>query len=238
MKTLTTLVLIALTSLSLTAQDYSSYNALLKKYVTSSSVNYKTWHAHDVDQHKLDQILTAWSKVEATALPKNDRAAFRINLYNAAMINTVLDHYPIKSVTKIGLINFSIFKKDIIQTPSGKISLDTLEKKQLLKDFPDARIHFAVNCASISCPPLRNEAFTGKNLEKQLNQQATQFTNSKEAVIIKGNTAHYSELFKWYKDDFKTSNPAIYINKYKTKKIPTTLTKKFQDYNWNLNAAK
>lgn len=218
-------------------QNYKSYNQLLSKYATADGVRYQAWAANDVDHTILDATLADWSKIDATKLGKNDKAAFRINLYNASMISVALDKYPLKSVTKIG-IPFSVFKRRFIETPNGKISLDTLEKKLLLKDFPDARIHFAVNCASVSCPPLRNEAFTGKKLEKQLQQQAERFVASKHAVQISGDTAHYSSLFNWYQKDFGESNPAHIINQFSEKKISTSLKVKWIKYDWNLNEAK
>jgi hypothetical protein len=237
MKTLaSTLFALSLAQLA-SAQDYSSYNQLVQKYAKANGVAYKAWKANPTDSAAIDSILKDWSKIDATKLSKNDRAAFRINLYNAAMISEVLDNYPLTSVTTFGK-PFSVFKKNYISTPQGKISLDTLEKKQLLGDFPDARVHFAVNCASVSCPPLRAEAYTGDQLEKQLAEQARLFVATPHAVQIKGSTAHYSSLFDWYKKDFDESNPAKVINKYAAKKIPTNLKVLWIKYDWNLNEAK
>ena len=233
------LALLSLPILSLcgAAQDSSSYNQLLAKYAKVNGVDYKTWGDNKSDIESLDNILKEWSKVDSTKLSKNERAAFRINLYNASVVSVVLERYPLKSITKIG-IPFSVFKRAIITTPAGKVSLDTLEKKQLLKDYPDPRVHFAVNCASVSCPPLRNEAFVGPELDQQLNEQAKQFVSSKHAVRIKGNTAEYSSLFDWCKKDFGSSNPAEIINKYSDKKISTKLKMKWINYDWNLNEAR
>ena len=228
------LLTLTLLSLCVSAQDYTSYNQLLAKYAKVNGVDYKTWVANKSDKESINQILKDWSVIDRAKLSKNERAAFRINLYNAAMASVVLKKYPLKSVTKIG-IPFSVFKRSFIATPAGKISLDTLEKKQLLKDFPDPRVHFAVNCASVSCPPLRNQAFTGPELDRQLNEQAKQFVSSKHAVRIKGGTAEYSSLFDWYKKDFGSSNPAEIINKYSDKKISTKLKVKWIKYDWNLN---
>jgi len=219
------------------AQDYTEYNTLLDKYAHPSGVDYKSWSKSDSDKKTLDKILTEWAKVDHKKLEKNKQAAFRINLYNAAMVDVVLDHYPLKSVTKIGK-EFSIFDKNIIKTASGTISLNTLEKKTLLKDFPDARIHFAVNCASVSCPPLRNEAFEGDKLEAQLTEQTKNFADSSHAVQLSGSTAKYSELFLWYKKDFKTDNPAIYLNKYRSTKIKTSSKIDWIKYDWNVNQSK
>jgi hypothetical protein len=228
------LLTLSFLSLCVSAQDYTSYNQLLAKYAKTNGVDYKTLVTNKSDKQSLDQLVKDWSVIDSAKLRTKERAAFRINLYNAAMLTVVLDKYPLKSVTNIG-IPFSVFKRSFITTPTGKISLDTLEKKQLLKDFPDPRVHFAVNCASVSCPPLRNEAFTGVKLEQQLNEQAKQFVSSKHAVRVKGNTAEYSSLFDWHKKDFGSSNPAEIINKYSDTKISTKLQVKWIKYDWSLN---
>ncbi|MGJ8655466.1 MAG: DUF547 domain-containing protein [Akkermansiaceae bacterium] len=230
--------IISISALSASAQAYSNYNTLLKKYAKADGVNYKSWAANTADKKELDKLLAQWSKVDSTKLAKKEQAAFRINLYNAAMLDTVLDHYPLKSVTKLGAKEFAIFDAKIIKTPNGTISLNTLEKKVLLKDFHDPRIHFAVNCASVSCPPLRSEAFNAGDLESQLNEQAIQFSNSSRAVVMSGSNAKYSQLFQWYEKDFGTKNPAIYLNKFRTKKLNTKTDISWIPYNWDLNEAK
>jgi len=231
------LTLSLLSAAPLHAQDYQAYNELLTKYAHPSGVDYKSWSKDKQDLAKLESVITAWSKIDSNKLSSKNKAAFRINIYNANMIDAALDHYPLKSVTKIGA-DFSIFDKKFIKTPSGTISLNTLEKKTLLRDFPDGRIHFAVNCASVSCPPLRNEAYTGSELEKQLSDQAVKFANSNHAVQTKGSTAKYSELFNWYASDFKTKNPATYLNKFRSSKLSTSLKVDWIKYDWNLNQSK
>ena len=235
--TITILSLALLGALNASAHEVAAYEELLKKYVKPTGVEYKQWHSNSADKAALDKILSDWSKVKTEDLSKAEKAAFRINLYNAVMVDVVLDRYPLDSVTKIGKA-FSIFDDAIIATPSGKISLNQLEKKQLLKDFPDGRLHFAVNCASVSCPPLRAEAFVASKLEAQLDEQAKLFANSKHAVQVNGSTAKYSELFNWYKGDFKTDNPAIYLNKFRTEKLKTSLKVSWIKYDWGLNKAK
>lgn len=217
------------------AQDYTAYDELLKKYAHPTGVDYKAWDKNTKDHKALENILKEWAKIDASKLPHADKAAFRINLYNAAMVDTVLDNYPLTSVTKLGEKAFAIFDANIIKTPAGAISLNTLEKKTLLKDFPDSRVHFAVNCASVSCPPLRNEAYTGAKLQEQLTDQSVKFANSSHAVQVKGATALYSELFNWYASDFKTKNPATYLNNYRTNKLNTGSKIEWIKYDWNLN---
>lgn len=226
-------------TLTASAQETAAFDTLLKKYAAADGVHYDKWAASAADKKALDTILKDWAKIDATKLPQNEKAAFRINLYNAAMIDVALDHYPLESVTKIGDKDFAVFDKPMIVTPNGTISLNTLEKKQLIADFPDARIHFAVNCASESCPPLRNEAFVADKLEAQLQEQAVLFANSTRAAqgTAEGG-AIYSELFNWYSKDFGTKNPAEYLNKFRTAKIDPNTKQGWIKYDWSLNAAK
>lgn len=229
-----TLWLSLLLSTYVLGQEYAGYNQLLEKYHHPQGVDYSQWKAAEADCVSLKSILKQWSKIDSTTLPSRQQAAFRINLYNAAMIDIVLDHYPLKSVTKIG-IPFSIFKKKCIVTPTGVISLDHLEKRQLLADFPDYRVHFAVNCASVSCPPLRAEAYIAERLEAQLEEQAKLFLTSSHAYQLRSGTPYYSPLFKWYKKDFGTSDPAQIINKHREEKVATSTQISWLTYDWRLN---
>ncbi len=230
-----TILILSLASCS--AQEYTQYSKLIKKYGKPNGVDYKSWSKSKEDKSALDKVLADWSKVDGTKLGKKERAAFRVNLYNASMIDVVLDNYPLKSVTKLGAKDFAVFDKKIITTPNGVISLNDLEKKRLLIDFPDARLHFAVNCASVSCPPLSPEVFTGPTLEAHLTKQSQLFANSSHAVKVSGNTAYYSELFNWYEKDFGTKNPAIFLNKFRKNKLNTSLKISWIKYDWNLNSA-
>ncbi|HBR93696.1 MAG TPA: DUF547 domain-containing protein [Opitutae bacterium] len=178
--------------------------------------------------------------VDVAQLSPAQQKAFYINLYNAGMLQAVLERYPIKSVKSIGLIPFSIFKKDYTQQGERSLSLDDIEKGILLQKFPDPRIHFAVNCASVSCPPLRAEPYRGAQLEAQLEEQTRLFAASDQAArgdASKRRTA-YSELFKWYASDFGVSQPALFLNRYRSQPLPTEYDVIWIDYDWSLNQSK
>lgn len=219
------------------AQEYSDYDALLKKYALVDGIRYQACSKSSNDRTALTNILKKWSELGASKLAKNQRAAFRINLYNASIISVVIDEYPINSVTQIGM-PFSIFKKNFISNGDRTFSLDTLEKELLLKDYPDARIHFAVNCASVSCPPLLNKSYRGLKLDKQLNEQARKFMSSEYAVQIDNGVASFSPLFKWYKDDFGGAPVIEIVNKYRDESIPHMLQSDWLNYNWDLNESR
>ena len=227
--------------LTLTVQaaepDYTAYAQLLNSYVTEDGVDYAAWAEQAADVAALNNFVTQLGQSDLTTLSRSEQKALYINLYNAAMLQAVLEHYPIESVTQIGLIPFRVFKQDFIPLGAEKVSLDTVEKGILLKEFFDPRIHFAVNCASESCPPLRSEPFTGPNLEAQLDEQTRLFANSDRAARVdsKGKTIAFSELFKWYDQDFDGQNPAEYLNRYLAIKLPLNYETDWIDYDWSLN---
>lgn len=219
---------------------YEDYEALLEKYVAPDGVLYAEWHASTEDREVLKNVLREWAEVDPEELDRSEATAFLINLYNAAMIDIVLDEYPLDSVREIGFLPFAVFRRDSIALNGEEVSLDEIEKEMLLKDYFDPRIHFAVNCASVSCPPLRAEPFRGKDLDRQMEEQTRAFAESDHSAFPdrqKG-TTYYSELFKWYAEDFPGDDPAEYLNRYRSQKLQVGNTVRWIDYDWALNEAK
>lgn len=234
------LVALPFFALSLSGEpSYTEYGELLEAYVMAEGVHYDAWSRSEEDRERLDRILDSWASVDPADLSKAEATAFLINLYNAAMIDMVLDEYPLGSVREIGFLPFAVFRRDAIILDGEKVSLDTVEKEILLKEYFDPRIHFAVNCASVSCPPLRQEPYTGEALEILLEEQTRAFAASPHAarVAVGGGTTFYSELFKWYADDFPGSDPAEYLNRYREETLPLGNKIDWIDYDWSLNEA-
>ena len=217
--------------------ESTTYAELLQKYVQADGVLYKAWAENSDDMIALDDTLASWAQVDVASLSVSDQKAFYINLYNAAMLQAVFQNYPLKSVKQIGLLPFSIFKKKFIQQGGRELSLDDVEKGILLKDFFDPRIHFAVNCASESCPPLRAEPYSSSKLDLQLDEQTRLFAESERAARKIGKRTAYSELFNWYGDDFPGKHPAEYLNQYRAEPLPTIGKFDWIPYDWSLNAA-
>lgn len=219
--------------------DYSEYARLLEKYVAPTGVRYAAWFADEADLRALEDFLEYAAGVDLSEHSKEAQAAFYINLYNAAMLQSVFEHYPLDSVKDIGLLPFSIFKRDFIRQGGRSLSLDAIEKQILLKDHFDPRIHFAVNCASESCPPLLDEPYVAKRLDAQLDAQTRAFAQSARAarVLMGQKRIAYYELFKWYADDFGVDNPAEYLNRYREMPLPLDYETDWIDYDWSLNAA-
>lgn len=217
----------------------AGYAALLGKYVVGDEVDYAAWAADEADQAALDAVMEAFARTDPGALDRAAQTAFYINLYNAAMLDVVFDHYPVDSVRDIGPEPFSVFKEKFIRHGDRRLSLDEVEKEILLGEYFDPRIHFAVNCASESCPPLRAEPYTGARLEAQLDEQTRLFAGSGRAARVdrEAGTTAFSELFKWYAGDFGVDHPAAYLNRYRATLLPEDHAVEWIKYDWSLNAA-
>ncbi|MFI8377231.1 DUF547 domain-containing protein [Leeuwenhoekiella sp. NPDC079379] len=211
--------------------DHSGWNALLKKHVNAAGlVNYEGFKK---DKTKLD----AYIQKLAGYNPGNDWSvqellAYYINLYNANTVSLIVENYPTKSIKDID----GAWTKAIVPVGDRKLSLGGIENG-ILRKMNDPRIHFAINCASISCPILLNEAYTAGKINEQLDKVTKEFINS-DKNEISAKTAKVSSLFDWYKKDFITSKtPTVidYINQYSKSKINAGTTVTYKDYNWNLN---
>ena len=158
------------------------------------------------------QDLSKVSESEFKSLNRQDQMAFLINAYNAAMARLVTDHFPVTSVKKIGIPSVGPWKNNFITLFGRKMTPDDLEHDTLRKIYKDARIHFAVNCASVSCPSLRPTPYIGNQLESQLSEQATLFFNNKKENSFDPNKyeLRLNSILKWFREDFtKTDDTGL-----------------------------
>ena len=205
------LLIISLLALSAPADNsplvsHEVWNELLKTYVTTDGkVNYRGMKQDEKKLHLyLDQLQSHrpqkdWSREE--------QMAYWINAYNAYTVDLVLKGYPCKSIKD--LENGKPWDLRFIEIGEAKYSLNQIEHEILRKKFNDPRIHFAINCASVSCPKLHNEAFTPGNLESQLNMLAQSFVNDPSRNSLSPDKVMLSSIFDWYKEDFTTSGSII-----------------------------
>jgi Protein of unknown function, DUF547 len=227
------LLIVLLASLSSYGQntDYKNYATFLKKYVSNSgNVNYDKIKPNKAE---LDAIADQLSENRPTdKWSKNEKMAYYINIYNVYTIKSIVDNYPVKSIKDIS----NVWDKKII--PQGKIlySLSDIENK-ILRKMGDPRIHFAINCASFSCPKMDNEVYTADKLDKQLEVGAKEFINDKNKNQITTSEIKLSNIFDWYSGDFKEDSGSVieFLNKYSKTTIDKKAKIKFLDYNWSLN---
>lgn len=214
----------------------SAYGRLLQHYVTPSGVKYAEWKANAADVQALQTVVDAIAREEPGKLAEKEQLAFYLNAYNAWILHEALAKYPTKSV-KDPL--FTFFLSNRIKVAGEQMSFNHLEKDIIRAKFHEPRVHFALNCASRSCPPLNPEPFTGEKLEAQLEKLATAFVNSDKGVhlVPESKKVELSEIFDWYRNDFKMGALA-FINKRREKPLPPGLEVTFQKYDWSLNEAK
>ena len=157
--------------------------------------------------------------------------AYWINAYNAFTIKLILDHYPVKSIKDIDGGN--PWEVRWIKLGDKTYSLNQIENDILRPRYKDARIHFAVNCAARSCPPLYNRAFTAEILNASLDRLTRQFINNDRYNAIRPAAAEVSQLFNWYGSDF--GDLAAYLNKYAETDLQPGAKITFKEYDWGLN---
>jgi hypothetical protein len=213
--------------------SHELWNDLLKQCVTTEGqVNYKALLG---EKEKLQLYLDALSQNPPQQnWLRNEIKAYWINAYNAYTVKLILDHYPVKSIRDLG--NGKPWDAAFIEIGDKKISLNGIENDMLRKKFNDPRIHFAINCASKSCPKLVNEAFTGDNLDDQLNRAAKNFVNDPSKNQIMAEKILVSKIFDWYQGDFSRNGTVIdFLNQYSSIKIQPTATISYLNYDWSLN---
>ena len=157
------------------------WNNLLQKHITDGQVNYLGFKQ---EEKILDSYLFALSRIDVENIGRNEELAMYINGYNAYTIKLILDNFkkgqPVKSIKDIGGLFSSPWSIEFTNIAGERLSLDDIEHEIIRPKFKEKRIHFAVNCASISCPPLINEAYLPSKLDRQLDEQARDFVQAKK----------------------------------------------------------
>ncbi|NNE28427.1 MAG: DUF547 domain-containing protein, partial [Saprospiraceae bacterium] len=205
--------------------QHDLWGSLVRKHVSpEGKVNYKGFKK---DSYLLDQYLSLISQSHPNEKnwSETERLAYWINAYNAFTIKIMIDHYPVKSIKDIRkgipFIN-STWDVKFIEIEGQTYDLNNIEHGILRKQFSEPRIHFAIVCASASCPILRREAFTSEKLEKQLEEQSFDFINdTTKNLITSESKAQLSKIFSWFSGDFKIEGASVidYVNRYSSTKL-------------------
>lgn len=185
-------------------QTYEIFDKVLKTYVTDGIVNYSGLKN---DPKALDAYLDNAAGVpeeQFNSWTEPRRLAFLINLYNAATLKLIIDHYPIKSIKDIGNFFKGPWDQPAVKLFGKTITLNHLEHGILRKQYSEPRIHMVLVCAAKGCPPLRSEAYLAEKLEDQLSNQSRRYLLSPAGLgIDRGEkTVNFSSIFKWYGEDF------------------------------------
>jgi len=241
-------VVLLFASATATAQSFdhshAAFTEILKTHVRGSKVDYAALKKSPAKLNAYLDTLAAVKRPDYEKWNRNERMAFLINLYNAATLKLVIDHYPVKSIKDIGGVFKGPWKQDAVRLWGKKVTLDHVEHDLLRPGFNEPRIHFAVNCASIGCPDLLNEAFQASKLDAQLDQQTRAFLRdtSRNRLDAKNKTLHLSPIFKWFTEDFVKKSGSVekfvapYFNDADKAVIQQGgLRIRYNDYDWNLN---
>ena len=213
------------------------YERLLGKYATPGGVRYAAWKGNAADMRALQGVVDAIAQEKVSGLGKKEQLAFYLNAYNAWILHEALEKYPTKSVKDTF---FTFFTSQSIKVAGQQTGFKKLEDDVIRAKFDEPRIHVALNCASESCPPLLSEPFTAAKLDSQLEKLSRGFVNSDRGVRLSadGKTAELSEIFDWYKDDFKGGGVLEFINKHRSKPLPQGVKISYRKYDWSLNDAR
>ena len=210
--------------------DHSLWTKILQEHVSDNgNVNYKSIKANKIElDHYLHQLSedspeNTWSK--------NELLAYWINAYNAFTIKLIIDNYPTKSIKDIK----SPWDKKFIKINNKLVSLNYIEH-EVLRKMNEPRIHFAIVCASISCPKLLNKAYESSILERQLTTATKSFLTDTSKNSISKNEVQISKIFKWFDKDFKQNGTLIdFLNRYSEETISKNAKISYKNYNWDLN---
>jgi hypothetical protein len=211
--------------------DHSTFDALLTANVSSSGkVDYQAIKDKVIILDKyLDYLSQNVPKFSAS---KNEKLAFWINAYNASAIKLLVDNYPVESI--MDLYGGKAFDNKWLSMGDEKLSLNDIENNKIRAKFNEPRIHFAVNCAAKSCPPILNRAWTEVNIQAYLEVRAKTFINNSAYNKLSVGSVQISKIFEWYAKDFP-EDIVSYLNKYSNTQIDADAQVSYIEYDWTLN---
>jgi hypothetical protein len=225
------------------------WNRLLSTYYNpGKGFDYKGLKAHDAAT--LQAIRQQLGRVNVAALNSKQQLAHWINVYNVNTVATIVENYPTKSIRDIStdpIIRLNVFKKERIPVGNALLSLNDVENDKIREGFKDPRIHFAINCAAKSCPPIRTVAFDGERLDAQLDEQARLFLNGPHGARFKkdGTTLVITttKIMDWFGDDFDkwAGGKAAFIRRFVSPDKQRLIDQakdidfEYDDCDWELN---
>ena len=233
--------------------DHAPWTRLLEKYVVPGSdginrVAYERFKSEG--RADLGNYIGALEAVDPAALDRPEQFAFWANLYNAKTIAIVLDHLPVASIKDISLgggllaaVTGGPWKAKVLSVSGRELSLDDIEHGILRPVFKDPRVHYAVNCASIGCPNLGREAFTGAKLDMQLDAAAKDYVNHPRAIDVRDGSVIASSIYSWFEADFGGDGAKVleHVRRYADPALKSKLNgiTEIADYgyDWSLNDA-
>jgi hypothetical protein len=228
--------------------DHGPWSRFLAKYVSEgkpgevSTVAYARVTA--ADKQNVGDYIGSLERTRVSQLNRDEQFAYWVNLYNAGTVRLILDRYPVKSIRDIklgGLFPSGPWDAKLLTVEGEPLSLNDIEHRILRPIWKDPRIHYAVNCASYSCPNLQATAFTAKNSGALLDQSARSYVNAARGVDFSSGTLVLSSIYSWYADDFGSSQAELlaHLRRYAAPALAERLAgyrgKITSGYDWALN---
>lgn len=234
-----------------TVIGHGAWDGFLRAYVSVSAdgINRVAYgKVTAADRNRLDQYLRGMQNLRIGQYAQAEQRAYWINLYNATTVKTILDRYPVESITRInispGLFARGPWGKKQLKVEGAEISLDDIEHRILRPLWKDPRTHYAVNCASLGCPNLAAQAYTAANMEGLLDAAARAYVNHPRGASVENGKLIVSSIYEWFKDDFGGDDTGViaHLKKYADPKLAAQLAgiRRISDdrYDWALNDAR
>jgi hypothetical protein len=229
--------------------DHGAWDKFLKQFVVAphpSGINRVRYQAVTaVDLKGLKSYLQSMQGLAISTYNIAEQKAFWINLYNALTVDVILSRFPVASIRDInispGLFERGPWGAKLLTVEGEKLSLDDIEHRILRPIWKDNRIHYAVNCASLGCPNLQPEAYSGENIEALLEQGAREFINHRRGVSIQKDRLQVSSIYVWFQGDFGRDAEDLmeHWQEYASPALAEALEKYSDglnhDYDWRLN---
>ncbi|MEM7168772.1 MAG: DUF547 domain-containing protein [Pseudomonadota bacterium] len=230
--------------------DHSAWTAFLGRYIRADGdglnrIDYEG--VSDADLAALDAYINALEATPISSLNRDEQFAYWVNLYNALTVKVIVDHLPVESILDVdispGLFANGPWDKKLVEIEGEDVSLNDIEHRILRPIWKDARVHYAVNCASIGCPNLQPMAFTAQSNEALLDAGARAYVNSPRGVQVTDNKLNTSSIYVWFKEDFGGNDAGVlqHLKAYAQPALAAQLADikaiASHSYDWGLNAA-
>lgn len=235
--------------------DWAPFDRWLSEHVhaTTEGVNRVDYgRVGEAERAELAGIVDTLAAIPVSDLNRDEQFAYWINLYNAVTLKVVLDHYPVDSIHAINLggdlVSEGPWKANLVEVEGEPLSLDEIEHRILRPIWQDSRIHYAVNCAAVGCPNLRNAAWRPETLQQELDAAARAYINHPRGVDVRpiDGIPHLivSKIYDWYAEDFGGSEATVlaHLRRYAEGATADALARLNHihgtDYDWTLNDLK
>jgi hypothetical protein len=196
--------------------DDADLAGLLGRYVRVSKdrvnrVDYRAWRDNWADRRALSDYVRTMGRTRPQTLSRDEQIAYWANLYNAETLRVVLGAYPVRSIMSIRptLASVGPWKAKTLSVAGADLSLDDIENRILRPVFRDPMIHYALNCASLSCPSLQVQTWRGATLRGDLERAARAYVNHPRGVRVTSRGLVLSSIYKWYRADFGGDDASV-----------------------------